>query len=220
MTHGSFERDRAGPIARLLEERFGWGAYRALAILAFLGCIAVLACDVAMWVLRSDYNPVRDTISAAAAGPKSVVQDAGLVAFAMGVLALAIGFTLRSGSGGAEWAVRIALALLSTVFVVLAVRETYAKPDPNGLIIHDQLVVLGGALVALVLWLLPAVAPPDSSPLWMRAAALVWAIAAGLMGFVPEAVLGLYERALALVLVLGVAAAAWKLYRRPDGDSG
>lgn len=207
-----------GPIARQLERLFHTDLYCWLAAFALFSCAFVIGCDVVMWLLLDDYNPVRDTISKAAAGPYSEIQDAGIVVFAAGILALTAGLVLRGRGDRMSWLVRTALMLLAADIMLLALWNDYGDGHPGGIVIHNYLVVVMGVLVPIILWLIPSVPPIGRSTLsrGAKALAVIWAIAAPFLPLVPQAVIGLYERTLFMIMVASVAAAGWRLYQRAD----
>lgn len=212
------EPPRQGPVARWIERRFGWSVYRILAAIGVLGCVAVAGADLAMWTLLDGYDPIGDTISDAAAGPHSWVMDAGLLAFALGIMALTAGLVLRGRGDARSWLLRAALVLLCIDLGLLALRNEYGDGDPGGLVLHDGFVVLWGVLVTLILWFLPVIPPVkgDRFSKVARPLAIVWAAGAAFMELAPEAILGAYERGLGLILIAAVVGAAVRLYEAPE----
>lgn len=204
-------------ISHFLERSTGGRLYRWLGALALFSAAAFIASDVALWLLTPGYNPIADTISDLAAGRLSWVMDAAIVLFAIGVLALASGFVLRDDEDAKSWLVRIGLLLLALTMLPLALLENYAKRSQEGLVLHPYLVTLFGVLVAALLWFAPSKAERRRFPLDPRLFAAVWVLAAPFLDFVPDAIQGLYERALMWMLMAAVAVAALRLLRERPG---
>jgi hypothetical protein len=211
-TRGSGLRDA---LARSLERRTRGRIYRWLALFAFAGCAALVLTDVIMWAIIPDYDPIQQTVSALAAGPHSWIADSGIVVFALGILALAGGFVLRDDADVRSWLVRISLVLLSLTMILIALWNEYGDDQSGGLVIHPYLVTILGVLVFIVLWFAPARGWRDGLRKAMRAVAVIWAILAGTLDLVPDAIQGLQERILMLIMVAGVAASGWQLMQRP-----
>jgi hypothetical protein len=130
---------------------------------AFAGCIALCVSDVSLWFVLDGYSPARETISDLAAGTHSWVADSGIVAFAIGILALAAGLTLHDDADARSWLVRAAMLVTAFCFLVLALWNEYGDASPGGLIIHPYVAGLLGVSVAIVLWFAPAPSQEDRS---------------------------------------------------------
>lgn len=204
-------------VANALERRFGWGFYRLLAGIAFAGCALVMACDVFVWFLVENFDPVSQTISDAGAGRYGWVADFGMICFAIGLSALTLGFVLRGDDGTTSIVVRIALVLLTLTICAMALYNEYGDGISGGIIIHPYLVTLWGVLVPFILWFAPTIPPRAGKALVAisRAAVLIWVLFAPFLGIAPDNIQGLYERALALIMVASVAIAAWQLFHAP-----
>ena len=203
-----------------LRHRFGWTPYRVLGGTALFGCAAVLLCDVVMWFLVQGYSPVSQTISELAAGPHSDVQDTGIVLFALGIVALAVGLTLRGEASGRAWLVRGGFVLLAAVVSLIALWNEYGDGQPGGLVIHRYLVIGLYLLVGALLWLGTTIEPARESRLARlgKPAAIAWLLLAPMFYLVPDSVDGAYERFLALFLVGVVGLAALRLWRNPRAE--
>ncbi len=204
-------------IAHAIERRFGPRFYRLLALIAFAGCAIVLACDVLVWYLLEDFDPVSQTISDAGAGRYGWLADFGMVCFAIGLSALTLGLVLRGEDGTASYVVRIALVLLVLTICAMALYNEYGDGDSGGIIIHPYLVTLWGALVPVILWFAPTI-PPRAGKMLVassRAVAVFWAVSAPFLAIVPDGFEGIYERALALIMITCAVVAAWQLFRDP-----
>ena len=209
-----------GEADRALRDRFGWTPYRVLAGAALFGCAAVLLADLVMWFMVEGYSPVGQTISELAAGPHHDIQDAGIVLFALGILALGVALTLRGQSGARAWTVRLGFFALAGVVALIALWNEYGDGEAGGLVIHRYLVGALYVLVALLLWLGSSVRPAADGRLAAlgKPLAVAWAILAPLFYFVPDGIDGLYERGLALFLVGCVALTALRLWRDPKEE--
>lgn len=175
------------------------------AAVATAGALAIVATDVIGSLLVSGYDPVRDSISDLAAGPLSWIQDAGLLAFAGGITALAFGLW-RIGSGRLWLAGSVALVLLALDVLVIAVHDAYGDREPGGLVFHVELVyVLGALFGAATLALAPGMFVRGRR--WGAfdlAIAVSWIVLAPVFFFLPTRIDGLYERGLALLVVVWV----------------
>ena len=209
-----------GTLEERVRGRFGWTPYRVLAGAALFGCVAVLLCDVVMWFLVQGYSPIGQTISELAAGPHSCVQDTGIVLFALGIAALAVGLTLRGGASGRAWLVRGGFVLLAAVIALIALWNEYGDGQPGGLVIHRYLVIALYVLVGALLWLGTTVEPARDSRLARlgKPAAIAWLLLAPVFYMVPDSMDGAYERVLALFLVGAVGLAALRLWRDPTNE--
>jgi hypothetical protein len=209
-----------GEIDEEMRSRFGWLPYRVLAGIALFGCGFVLLTDFVMWFLVEGYNPIGQTISELAAGPHAEIQDTGIVVFAVGTAALTAGLILRGKGTPLSWAVRVAFVLVGLDVALIALWNEYGDGQPGGLVIHRYLVTALYFLTAFLLWFGTSVPPAkgDNIARFGKIAAGVWVVAAPLFYVVPDAVDGLYERGLALVMVGAVALAAIELFGNPKNE--
>ncbi len=204
-----------------VEDHWGQTAYRWLAALAIFGALLSVVLDLVMWRVVDGYDPVAQTISELAAGPHYWIQDLGICAFAVGVAALAVAFTLRSEEVLPVRWLRRALALLSAVITVLAIYNEYGDGDVGGFEIHLSLVIAIGLLVPAIFWLSSSLPYTESRNyrLTLRTVAAAWVILAPFMFVVPDGWNGAYERGLASVMVGGVLTASTVLLRsEPETD--
>jgi|GEM_PF-6598606 len=204
-------------IARFFEQRTGGRIYAWLGWFALTSAIAFVAADVAMWPLVPGYDPLSGTISDLAAGPLDWIMDGAIVFFALGVLALTIGYIFRDDGDGKSWLVRICLILIALALLPMALLEKYSRPDAEGLVLHPYLVTMMGVFVAAVLWFAPAPEERRRFPLDPRLFAGLWMITAPFLDVVPDSIQGAYERFLMWMLMAAVAAGAWRLLKEtPD----
>ena len=208
-----------GQIDRELRERWGWTPYRVIGGVALFGCAAVLVCDFIMWaLLLPDYSPLSGTISELGAGPHHDLQDAGLVLFVIGILALFGGLVLRGEACTRAYVVRGAFLLLAIDITLIALVNEYGDGDTGGMVLHPYFVGALYVLVAVLLWLGPTVEPTKGSS-WAklgRVLAVIWVLTAPFFYMVPDSINGAYERFLGLIMVASVAIAAYELLRHPE----
>jgi hypothetical protein len=209
-----------GSIDETLRAKFGWTPYRVIGGLALASCAVVLLCDVTMWFLVEGYSPVSQTISELGAGPHQEVQDTGITIFAVGILILAGGLTLRGRSSKAAMAVRIAFVLLALDISAIALWNEYGDGDRGGLVLHRYFLIALYILVGIILLFAPAVTPDRTrgSKNLSRAAGIAWILGAPLFYVVPDSWNGAYERLLGILLVASVGIAAFRLFRKPEGE--
>ncbi len=200
-------------MARYFEQVTGGRVYQLLGGFAFVSAIAFIACDVILWGLAPGYDPVSDTISRLAAGPFSWVMDGAMIIFALGVLALTIGFVFCDDDDAKSWVMRACLVLLASTMLPLALLNNYSKHGYQGIVLHPYLVTLLGVLVAVLLWFAPTKAARRSLPVDPRVMAALWVLTAPLLDFVPDDMEGAYERMLMWMLMAAVATAAFRLFQ-------
>lgn len=195
---------------------FGDRFSRACGLLGLLGILAsVVTSLVGVWV-HDRVGFVAETISDLAAGRHAWIQDLGLYALALGMVATAAALW-RGGPHGLAWRVGTAgLIVLAIIIAVIGGYGEYGDLDEGGVVIHIYLVIaLGVGFPAVVLLLTPGLRRFD--PAWGRWNALlavVWIVAAPLFFLVPTGWDGLYERGVALLLLVWLAALA-RLLMRP-----
>lgn len=218
MSSGEGTDKTRGALDAFLRDRFGWTPYRLLALLTLFGCAASILIDMTMWFIVDGYSPVSQTISELAAGPHHWLQDAGIIAFVIGVLALAAGLILRGTGDMKAMIVRGAFLLVAIDIALIALWNEYGDGEPGGIVIHKWLLLGLYVLVATLLWLTSSVHPvrSDSVGKHGKVIAVVWIVIAPLFFAVPTSVDGLYERFLALFLIGIVSFAAFRLYQKPD----
>ena len=171
--------------------------------LALAGCAAVAIANIIGSIIVDGHNWITDTISYLAEGRYAWIQDAGLVVFAAGVIGLAVGLW-RLNLGGFGWRAGAAcLVLMGVDIAMIALRNEYGERTPNGIVVHSELVWALGGLFGLALLLL-ARGLGRVGPGWRRgtiAAALIWLVLAPPFFLIPTGFDGLYERALALLVI-------------------
>jgi hypothetical membrane protein len=192
------------------EPRLAWTGAVAAA-----GAAILILTDLVGSALAPGYDPIADSISDLAAGRLSWIQDFGLVAFAIGLAALAAGLA-RTGEGRLWTTGVVLLALLAADVAVIAIHDEYGDGEPGGLVLHLELVyLLGGLFAAATLCLAPG--------LWRErrawgafdaAIAGLWIVLAPIFFFVPTPYDGAYERGIALLVLAWTFGMAWRLGRR------
>ena len=190
-----------------------------LAAIAF-----VLVIDLWWGLTHDGYSYVADTISDLAAGVNSWTMDLALtgLAVAVGLLALALARLDLGEATGRPWRYRLGcliVLLLAPVLYLIAGHDAYGDGERGGTEIHIYLVYALGVAFPLAAWLLGPGFQAVSNR-WRDvslAVAVVWIVAAPPFLFMPTGFDGLYERALALVLLAWFALAALNLVREGRG---
>ena len=191
----------------------------ALAAIAFVAVV-----DLCWGLTHQNYSYVADTISDLAAGVNSWTMDVALTGFALAVAVVALAL-LRWDLGartGHTWRYRVGCLLalaLAPVLYFIAAHDAYGDGEAGGFVIHHHLVYTLGALFPLTAW---ATAPgfADVSRAWRNLSlvlALIWLPAAPYFMFMGTSWDGLFERGLALILLVWFGAAAFNLVRRGRG---
>lgn len=183
-----------------------------------VGCAAVIVGNVAGIMIYERHDPISDTISDLAAGRYAWIQDAGLLAFAIGIAATAAGMARWPSHGGKTWRLAAWLvALIAIDVAVIAAHNEYGDRDSGAFVIHSYAVYALAALFALA----SSLAAPALGRLgrgWRHfswAVPVVWLIAGPVFFVAPTAWDGAYERGLALVVVSWFGAIGLLLMRQP-----
>lgn len=191
-----------------------WNFFTVCGGLGLVGVILVLMTNlIGIWVVDG-YNPIRQTISDLAIGDYAWIQDVGLDAYAVGLIASAIAL-FNWNLGDWKWKAGASLLVLLAIDIFLiAEHNQYAGlPENEGNAIHIYLVYgLGIIFPTLVFLLSPGLRKVGKG--WKRfswAIAVIWIIFAPLFFRVPTAVDGLYERLVALIMLAWSGAIAWLL---------
>ncbi|HEX5418848.1 MAG TPA: DUF998 domain-containing protein [Gammaproteobacteria bacterium] len=184
-------------------------------VLGLFGCVASVATDIAGVIVSPTKGFVHDTISSLAAGPFDWIQDIGLSWLALGMIA--VGCALyRWHLGGWAWKLGSGLlTALAVTMLLITVREKYAKLVPHGLVIHQSLVYTTGVVFAFIS-LLTAKGFNRVRPRWMYygvTTAVLWILAAPILYIIPDRWEGIYERFVALLMVIWLAVASYLLIR-------
>ena len=184
---------------------------RFASTVAILAAVAVIVANlVAAW-LHPSTGLVADTISNLAAGRYHWVLDAALVAFAIGMVMIALAlwdFRLN----GWDWKLGTAMIGLTGVAVaVIALYNEYGDNDTGGVTIHLEVVIamgvafaLGSMLLSLGLVQIPG--PWSAISLFSGILWLVFGVAFFL--WAPDGWDGLVERIAAGLMVLWLVAMA------------
>lgn len=199
-------------------EKRAWALHQMLAATTLFGCILVVLTDILMWFLVPGYNPIRQTISELGAGHYHWLMDGGILAFVVGMFALAGAIFVKSPGGWRAWATPGALIALGATAALIALWNEYGDREPGGLVIHQYLVAALYALVAFLLWIGGSTPPVGGETTARRSKiiAAAWIVLAPFFYIVPESVNGAYERALAALMVGAAAFAGWRLLRLTD----
>jgi hypothetical protein len=176
---------------------------RVLAVIAYLGCAALIGGTFAAQLMVPDHEWMADTISDLAAGRLEIVMDVALYGFATGLFATALSAS-HVHLGGIGWSAGLlALAVIAALVVVVAARNEYGDGDDEGVVIHIYLVYGLGALFLLAPLGFSAGLEADH-PRARRALiglAILWGLSAPVFFFLPTSIDGLYERYLGLIAV-------------------
>ncbi|WP_228275115.1 DUF998 domain-containing protein [Stakelama tenebrarum] len=185
-------------------------------IVALLGCVLVLAADLLGVTLASRIGPVSETISNVAAGPYDWIEDAGLYAFVIAVLAVAAGLSFWRVDGW-DWVVgQGLLVLLAADVIAIAAYEAYNRPG-GGPDLHLYFVGVLGASFPLAVWLTSrGLTAGSRRKWWLRGFAAVWGLAAPFLYVMPTGWDGLYERVLALCMLGWFALVGYHLWRHAE----
>lgn len=174
------------------------------------GCFTVTVADMLAAFMRGNKTMIAHTISDLAAGRQAWIMDGGLIILATSTLVLAYGLH-RWRIDGTRWrAGTILLGVFALSIIVMALVNEYGDRDAEGSLVHYKLVYLLGVVFTLI----PAVMARGWRSLhgWLGPAS--WAIAALwlLMGpflfILPTSFDGLYERALAALLLIWLTGAS------------
>jgi hypothetical protein len=192
---------------------------RLCGLTGLIGCISVVATDIAGIMIYGSYNWISQTVSALAGG---WIQDIGLYHLSVGLIAGAAGLFMWR-RGGISWSIGCLLLVLlgADVFTIMLVKG-YAgswNMDPSrwkmGAVIHHYCVYA----LAILITLIPFCFAPGLwqwRPQWGKfsiAIGVSWIIVSPIYLFVPKSWNGVYERFL-ILLTLAWFAAVSDLLRR------
>lgn len=199
----------------------------SLAIGAFaLVAIAFVAVIDLLWGLtHENYSYVSDTISDLAAGTNSWTMDLALTLYAVAIAAVAFGLWLWAPGRNTEswrWTLGCLVVLaIAPIVYVIAAHDAYGDGESGGFVIHHYLVYALAAAFPLAAWLLG----PGFDAVSVRwrnlslVLAVLWVLTAPWFMMMGTGWDGLYERGLALMLLVWFGTAAWMLLRRGRGEA-
>lgn len=196
--------------------------YRAAGVLGLAGSAAAILGNVIGVIVHDQVGFVADTISDLAAGRHAWIQDVGIYACALGLLAVAAAL-YDWQVGGWRWKLGAVLlgAVAATIFVIGAHGE-YGDRDEGGLVIHPYVVSLFGIqFAAAALLLADGLETLEAG--WSRFSRIlagIWLVAGPLFFVVPTSWDGLYERAVAGLMLLWLVAVSRLLLRKANGQPG
>ncbi|MBB4051752.1 hypothetical protein GGR20_001394 [Devosia subaequoris] len=184
--------------------------------LGLLGCGAVVFADLVGIIVFEKHNPFSETISALAHGQYGWIQDVGLYALAVAIVAIAVALpevTVDDGQTRTARALLISLAL--AILAIAGVNQDLLVTSPASTL-H--------LLCVLILYTTVAVA---SALLWKPLQArgwhwgrlglgfaIAWTVLAPIFFFVPTAWDGAYERLLGAMLLGWLGSLAWLLVQK------
>lgn len=179
-------------------------------LLGLAGCAALTLGNIAGSLLVPGHDWISDTVSDLAAGRYAAIQDVAIYAYAVGLIACALG-AAHLHLGGRRWTLGVlSLTVLALIVTVIAAREAYSA-GRSGMSVHLYLVAALGLFSALA----PLAMARDLGVLGrarMRLAygvAAIWAAGGPVFFLLPTGWDGLWERALGLASAAFVASLAW-----------
>ena len=191
---------------------------RTCGAIGIAGVLIVIAADVLSWFIAEGYSPISQSISALAVGRASWLIDLGLWAFALACVAVGGGM-LGLGVPARGWRLAsIATVTIGFEVAVVAMANQYAGSENPGANVHTLAIALlylsfGAAALAGR----PGLQHLGSSAAgYSRTAGWIWIILAPIYYFwYPSGWAGLFERALALLMLVWLLAVAAQV--RADG---
>ena len=195
------------------------GAYALLAIAA----VAVIDAIWGLFVV-ADYSWISDTISDLAAGDSSRIVDFAIKGFsiAVGLVGLALWRWNLGRLTGHSWRYWVGCAIacaLAPVIYFIAGYDGYSGKPMGEMTIHLYLVYALGLGFPLMAWLTEP-AFEAVSRRWRNLSlglAVIWVLTAPYFMFMGTGWDGLYERGLALMLLVWFGVAGWNLVRQGRG---
>jgi len=182
---------------------------------ALLGCLICAVSIVIADFVVPDHDWIADTISDLGAGRYEYIVDIGLYAFAASLIAIAL-LTAHIHLGGWSWSFgSVGFAVLGLIVFLVGARNEYGDKDQDGPEIHIYLVYVLGILVAVLPWAMrPGLLRVGQGyGRVMVGLSLLWIVSSPVFFFIADAVDGLYERYLGLILVALVGIMARALTR-------
>lgn len=184
-----------------------------------LGCLGLLAGNVAGVLVVERHDPIADTISDLAAGRSAWILDAGLTLFAVGLLALGLGVLARIGGLPAGKTAAALLGAAAVVVAVIALHDEYGDNDSGKYVIHMEL-VYAFAVLFMAIAAFCAMGFRHIRRRWgnaTAAVAVVWLATAPAYFFTPDTWHGAYERGLGVIVLGWTASLAWIVARGASG---
>ncbi len=193
----------------------------ACGLIGLAGSAMVVLANLIGIIVRDGYNPIAQTISDLAIGDYAWIQDYGLDAYAVALLACAVGL-YRWRAGGKWWeGTAILLLLLAFDIVLIAEHNQYAGRPGRGAAIHLQLVYILGLLFTLIP-LSFALGARTLSKRWFRFSlgiTIAWLVGGPVFFFVPDGWDGGFERLVGLLMFAWTAAISWLLIQEGQGNA-
>jgi Protein of unknown function (DUF998) len=185
-------------------------------ILSLLGFIGMFVANVVGGMMVPNYDPVADTISDLGAGQHAIIQDVGFHAYAMSLIAIAVGLA-HVHQGGFKWTAGIFTLVITSVLVLLiGGRNEYGDGDNSGVVLHTYF-VYGLALMVLITPLLLSAGLAKWDGVYQKFAWIfsgLWLITAPIFFFLLTNIDGLYERGLGLLMTAWLLTLSFGLWQQ------
>ncbi|MCW7542741.1 DUF998 domain-containing protein [Aurantimonas litoralis] len=195
--------------------------FHVCGLVGMAGWAAVTLANVVGVIVQPRDGLIADTISDLAAGRYAIIMDLGLYAFAIGIVAAAIGLgRLRPG----RWSWTVAswlLTLMAVLIVVIGAYGEYGDNDTGGLVIHFPVVVaMAVSFTAAALLTAAGFHRRRRRWFWFNiVCAGLWVVGAAAFWFSPTSIDGLVERGVGLVCVVWLFAVSRLLIARAKGGA-
>lgn len=193
---------------------------KTLGTVGLLGCVAAVLADGVAVVVVEGYDPISQTISALAAGPHSWIEDSGLIALSVAILAIAAGLACWPSAAKRWFAGCLATTSMGLLLLTVALYNGYGNA-PEKSAIHMTLVWLMSGFFFASALLLAQTPTADARGwrLYSLGLASLWLLGSIPFFFLPTSMDGIYERCLALLVIAWLAGAAWLLLGSSVNDS-
>lgn len=187
-----------------------------LGALTWAGCATLVLATLIAPFFVPNYDRVADTISDLAAGDSEIIMDVALYGFAIGIMAVSLGFA-HEHLGKAGWSTGVmSLAIVAGLVVIIGARNEYGDGDNEGVVIHIYLVyALGLLFVIIPATLFSGLRGHHPCAAWLTVAlAVAWAIMAPVFLMSPTRIDGLLERILGLTACAMIATYGTVIFKR------
>ena len=191
-------------------------SFQICGIVGIAGSSIAIITDFIGAAVVDGYNPIRQTISDLAIGDYGWIQDIGLNLYAISLLICAIALW-RWNLGDWRWRLgSVLLFLLSIDIIVISEHDQYANlAGSSGRSIHLYAVYVLGILFPLTCIAFSFGLRQISRKWWYFSYIIValWVIFGPPFFQIPTALDGLYERFVAVILLIWTTAMGWLIFR-------